>query len=66
MAFSRESGDSKIAELLDLFGLADRLLVNEDDYTSSEIDFEMVHRRIQDAKIDSLNFLKKELDGVAL
>lgn len=66
VAFSRESGDSKIAELLDLFGLSDRLLVNGDEKTSSEIDFEVVYNRIQEARIDSLNFLKKELDGIVL
>lgn len=66
VAFSRESGDSKIAELLDLFGLADRLLVNGDENTPVEIDFDTVHNRIQDARIDSLNFLKEELDGIAL
>lgn len=66
VAFSRESGDSKITELLDLLGLEDRLLVNGKENVSGEIDFDTVHKRIRDARIDSLNFLKKELDGVAL
>ncbi len=66
VVFSRESGDSKIAELLELFGLSDRLLVNGDENTPKDIDFETVHKRIQGARIDSLNFLKKELDGLFL
>ena len=66
VAFSRESGDSKIAELLDLFGLADRLLVNGDENALGDINFDTVLKRIRDARIDSLNFLKRELDGVAL
>ena len=66
VAFSRESGDSKIAELLNLFGLSERLLVNGDESLPEDIDFEKVHSRIQNERIDSLNFLKKELDGIAL
>jgi polysaccharide pyruvyl transferase WcaK-like protein len=63
VAFSRESGDSKIAELLALFGLSDRLLVNGDEAFAAEIDYDAVHSRISDARIDSLNFLKMELDN---
>lgn len=65
VAFSRESGDSKIAELLALFGLSDRLLVNGDEAYTTDIDYDAVHSRIADARIDSLNFLKMELDNCA-
>ena len=63
VAFSRESGDSKIAELLDLFGLSNRLLVKGDESYSTDVDFDSVHLKISDARIDSLNFLKMELDN---
>ena len=41
-------------------------MVNGDEETPREIDFVAVHDRIQEARIESLNFLKKELDGIAL
>lgn len=66
VAFSRDYGDSKIAELLELFGLSDRLLVNGDEPVSNEIDFVKVHQRIAPRRVDSFNFLKKELDGVSI
>lgn len=65
-AFSRESGDSKIAELLDMFGLSDRLLIEGNESMNKNIDFNVVHERILNERVDSINFLKKELDGIAL
>ena len=64
VAFSRDYGDSKIAELLELFGLSERLLVNGDEHVDESIDFRKVHDRIAPFRVDSLNFLKKELDGI--
>ena len=58
--FSREQGDTKINELLDLFGLKNRL-VNNLDYLEEEIDFEEVHRRINDKRNASLEYLNAEL-----
>ena len=58
--FSREQGDTKINELLDLFGLKNRL-VNKPDLLEEVIDFEEVHRRINDKKITSLEYLNEEL-----
>ena len=66
VAFSRDYGDSKIAELLQLFGLSERLLVNGDEPLSDTIDFETVHRRIAPHRVGSFNFLKQELDGISL
>lgn len=65
VAFSRESGDSKIAELLSLFGLSDRLLVTGEENFEVNVNYEAVHARIAPSRIDSLNFLKMELDGVS-
>lgn len=66
VAFSRESGDSKIVELLNLFGLSDRLLVTGAEAYDSCIDYEAVHAKIKAARIDSLNFLKMGLDDCAV
>ena len=66
VAFSRDYGDSKIAELLSLFGLSDRLLVNGDETLAENIDFNAVHERLAPYRVDSFNFLKKELDGISL
>lgn len=66
VAFSRDYGDSKIAELLSLFGLSDRLLVDGDEKLADSIDFDAVHERLAPYRVDSFNFLKKELDGISL
>ena len=65
VAFSRDYGDSKIAELLQLFGLPERLLVNGDEPLSDTVDFESVHHRIIPYRQGSFNFLKQELDGIS-
>ncbi len=65
VAFSRESGDSKIAEILGLFGLSDRLLITGEESFEVNVDYEVVHSRIAEARIESLNFLKMELDNCA-
>lgn len=66
VAFSRESGDSKIAELLDIFGLQDRLLIDGNETINDDIDFNIVHERISNSRIDSISFLQQELNGIAL
>ena len=66
VAFLRDYGDSKIAELLNLFGLSDRLLINGDEAIADTIEFETVHERLEPYRVDSFNFLKKELDGISL
>lgn len=60
--FSREQCDTKITELLDLFGLSDRMLVTEAEKKNmSEINYEEVHGRIAEARKESLEFLNTEL-----
>lgn len=59
--FSRETGDSKIAEALELFGLQDYLLTDYQDNLLHVDDYDMVHERISRARKDSLSFLEKEL-----
>lgn len=59
--FSREQCDTKIAELLELFGLSDRMLVTGDE-SFAEINYDEVHERISIARKSSLSFLKAELE----
>lgn len=61
--FSREQCDTKILELLELFGLQDRILVNGNENYNKEIDYNKVHDRINEEKKKSLKFLKMELDN---
>lgn len=59
--FSRELCDTKIIEVLELFGLTDRLMVNGDEQFNQEIDYEQVHERIANAREKSLEFLETNL-----
>lgn len=60
VVFSREQCDTKIEELLSLFGLEDHLLVNgKEKFT--DIDYDAVHARIACARKESLEFLDKEI-----
>lgn len=59
--FSRESGDSKIGEVLELFGLSDRLIHDGTEYRDREFDFSKVHERVDAARRQSIEFLKMEL-----
>lgn len=61
--FSREQCNTKIQELLDLFGISDRIMVNGDETISEKIDYKSVHERIGEARKESLAFLKQELAG---
>lgn len=60
--FSRESGDSKIGEVLDLFGLRSRLARGGDEILPEEINYDAVHSRIAEAREQSISFLKDSLD----
>ena len=62
VVFSREQCDNKIQELLDLFGLSDRLLINGDESFKESIDFNLVHKRIDAKRKESIDFLKFELE----
>ena len=60
--FSREQCDTKIKELLALFGLTDHMLVSgaEDKGNLNDINYEVVHSRIAEARKKSLEFLRME------
>ena len=60
--FSREQCNNKIAEILDLFSLLDRMLITGNESFNEEINYNEVHKRINDARIKSIAFLKEELD----
>lgn len=60
VVFSREQCDNKIEEILSLFGLSDRILIEGTEQFNS-IDYDEVHRRIDIARSESLDFLKMEL-----
>lgn len=62
VVFSREQCDTKIEELLTLFGLSDRMLINGKEVFRSKIDYDNVHARIAAAREKSIQFLKMELD----
>lgn len=61
--FSREQCDTKIVELLDTFGIPDRLLFTGEEKDAMEIDYVDVHNRISQARNKSIKFLEKELSG---
>ena len=60
--FSREQCDSKITELLDFFGLSQRLMVTGFEKMSVGIDYTDIHEKINTARTQSLDFLKCELE----
>jgi len=60
--FSREQCDSKITELLDSFGLLQHLMVTGKETMPIAIDYNDVHKKIEIARTQSLNFLKYELE----
>ena len=60
--FSREQCDTKIEELLALFGLSDRMLVNGTESFKETIDYDRVHNQIDVARQTSKKFLKEELE----
>lgn len=55
--FSREQGDTKISEILNLMGLNNRIMVSGNEYVPDTIDFDRVHRRIAEARRASENYL---------
>ena len=58
--FSREQCDTKITELLELFALSDRMLINGSEQYEP-IDYDSVHKRIEKARAKAQDFLKMEL-----
>ena len=62
--FSREQCDSKIDEVLQLFGLRDRLMINGEENIESNINWDDVHKRIDEARNQAFDFLINELTGI--
>lgn len=57
VVFSRESGDNKIFEALDLFGLRNHLMTIHGPEKVLVSDYDAVHRRIAEAREESIEFL---------
>lgn len=64
-AFTREQGDTKIKELLNLLGISGRLLTSGEEKLS-DIDYDNVHKKIAVCRKESLNFLEKSLKNYEL
>lgn len=60
--FSREQCNTKITEILSLFGLSDRLVVSGDMARAADIDYSDVKKRIAAERENSLEFLKSSLN----
>lgn len=61
IAFTRDQCSYKISELLNLFGLEDRLMVTGHEQAPQPIDYDEVHCRIENARKSSMGFLRKEI-----
>lgn len=59
--FSREQCNTKILELLNIFGLENRLMTKMKDVKLSDINYSEVHQRIDTKRQNSLEFLNREL-----
>ncbi|MCR5147039.1 MAG: polysaccharide pyruvyl transferase family protein [Clostridia bacterium] len=60
--FSREQCNTKIEELLNLFGLQDRMLINGNEEYDMNIDYAQVFERIISEREESLKYLKENLE----
>ena len=63
--FSRNLCDTKISEILELFGLKNRLIADTIPQHMVNIDYERVHDRISKAREDSLSILQQELKSLS-
>ena len=61
VTFSREQCNTKIVELLELFGITEHMLIGGTDRCGTYIDFDMVHARIDKEREISQKFLEIEL-----
>lgn len=61
VVFSREQCDTKIDEVLELFGLSDRKLISGIE-SFADIDYDKVHQNIATARKDSIEFLSNGLN----
>ena len=62
VVFSREQCDTKIEELLLMFGLSDRMLVTGEENFREIINYDEVHDNIGKEREISISFLKSELE----
>lgn len=62
VVFSREQADSKIGEVLDLFGMKGCLFSRTEEACIRDIDYDATHARVEFARDASLRFLKSELE----
>jgi hypothetical protein len=60
--FSREQGDTKIGEVLDLFGLSERIMIDGTEKMPAEIDYDSVHQRISEARKPAADYLRYALN----
>ena len=60
--FLRETGNNKITEVLELFGLKNNLLTSFEEKEVSIDNYDFVHQRINVARKNSITFLEKELN----
>lgn len=63
--FSREQGDTKIGEVLNLFGLSDRIMIDGTEKVASEVDYDAVHQRIAETRIPAEDYLRYALGLLA-
>lgn len=59
--FSREQGDTKIGEVLDLFGLNNRMMVHGTENVPADIDYDDVYHRIDEARKPAEDYLRYAL-----
>lgn len=63
--FSREQGDTKITEVLELFGLSNRIMVDGTENVPEEIDYNVVHTRLAEARKPAADYLRYALHLLA-
>ena len=63
--FSREQGDTKIGEVLELFGLSERIVLGGTEKISPDIDYDLVHQRIAEARKPAAEYLRYALSLLA-
>lgn len=59
---TRKAEDAKFDELLERYGLVDRIVKDENDFQRNTlVDYETAHSRLNQDRLDSLSFLKQSL-----
>ncbi len=59
--FSREQGDTKIGEVLQLLGLNDRIMIDGTEKVTPYVDYDSVHNRIAEARKPATEYLRYAL-----